>query len=260
MKNVLTSKNSLKHPILVLIMFVTGVALVRLLQTEQSLSSITYAFYLFGVLIHEIGHSVAALITGGYVQGFVVNAGSGGYAVIGGGSPLFVLPAGYVGCAIFGSLFFYLSNRYRWADLFAVSIGLFLIGFTVIFGRPEENGSMTALYVAVGFGFILLASGYKGPLWLNMLLVNIITTLTALQGLLGAWSLYLNSQGWHHNDAVMFSEIVAPWLSGNQVAAIWAAFSVVLFLLAFYFGIVKTIFHEGKKQWNYIKGNTLHKD
>jgi hypothetical protein len=244
-------RRPIKHPILVVIVLIVSIGVVHLLRTERSLSSITYAFQLFGTLIHEIGHSVAALLSGGSVHGFVVNANSGGHALTSGGNWAVILPAGYVGSAIFGSIFFYLANRYRWADLFGFLIGLFIVGFTVAFGRPEENGNMTAHYVAIGFGVILLALGYKGPLWLNMLLVNIIATLTALQGLMGAWTLHVLSEDWHHNDAVMFAQAFAPQMGGNTVALVWAAFSVICFAIAS-FGVLRTIRHGHKWKWNYI--------
>lgn len=249
-------KRQVKQPILVALSVVAALGIVRLLTTEQSLSSVMYAFYLFTVLIHEIGHSVAALLTGGQVHGFVVNQGSGGYALISGGSSLFILPAGYVGCAIFGSFFFYLSNRYRWADLSACLISVFIMLFTLMYGKPEDNGSMTAHYVATVFGILLGISGLFGPLFVNMFLVNVITGITALQGVLGAWSLYTNSQQWHHNDAVMFSTGVMPIFSGNIHALIWAIVSVYCFARAFYFGFYKTVFHGGKIKWQYFDKNT----
>lgn len=252
------SKLQVKQPALVALTLIVSLVIVFLLNSERH-SMISYALYLFAVLVHEIGHSVAAILTGGYVQGFVVNAGSGGYAMIAGGNPLITLPAGYVGCAVFGSAMLYLSNRYRWADLFAVLAGGFILVFTIAFGKPEENGAMTALHLAGGFGFVLMFCGLWGPLWLNMLMINIISTLTALQGLWGAWALYHLSEASHHNDAEMFSKAVMPWMTGNEVALIWAIISVILFALAVYFGVIKTMFHGGKRQWNYIAGKSIVK-
>jgi hypothetical protein len=248
-------KRQVKHPALIVFTMLAGVVVVYWLNLERT-SFVSNAVYLFSVLVHEMFHSGATIMTGGTAHGFVVNAGSGGYAMISGGNPAIILPAGYVGCAIFGSAMLYLSSRYRWADLFASLVGVFIIGFTVAFGRPEENGSMTALNVAGGFGLLMLTLGLWGPLWLNMILVNIISTLTALQGLWGALALYQFSEQWHHNDAVMFSQSITPWMTGNQVALIWAAVSVILFGLAFYFGVLKSIFHGGTRQWNYIDAKT----
>lgn len=247
---VIKPKRSIKHPILIVMMLVMSAGLIYLLMTERSLSSVAYAFQLFGTLIHEIGHSFAAQLTGGQAHGFVVNATSGGYAMTSGGNYALILPAGYVGSAVFGSIFFYLGNRYRWADAFAFLIGLFIIGFTFGYGRPEENGSLTAHVVAISFGLILITLGMKGPLWLNMLLVNILTTMTALQGLKGAWTLHILSEEWHHNDAVMFAQAFAPSLGGNTIALIWAAFSIVCFAVAC-IGVLRTIRHGNKWKWNY---------
>jgi hypothetical protein len=84
-----------------------------------------------------------------------------------------------------------------------------------------------------------------------MLLVNIITTLTALQGLTGAWTLHVLSEASHRNDAVMFAQAFAPQLGGNGVALIWAAISVICFGIACY-GVIRTLRYGHKWKWHYL--------
>ena len=221
------------------------------LRRIPELYRLNYAFYLFGTLIHELGHVTGAVLSGGRVTGFVVHAGSGGYASVAGGNPWVVLPAGYFGSVVFGSIFFLLANRYRrWTDLSAVLIGGFILVMTIIFGRPEENGALTAHIVAGVFGSILLWAGWKRQVWLSLILVNLVTSLAALQGLTGAWTLHLLSEADHHNDANMMAEAVG-WFSGNTWALIWAGFSVVLFSLAVYFGPWKSIRNGRQRDWDY---------
>lgn len=76
-----------KHSVLVTGASLLTVLLVYLIRTQQTFSIVAYAFRLFSTLIHEMGHSLAAEITGGNAHGFVVNAGSGGYALTSGVYP-----------------------------------------------------------------------------------------------------------------------------------------------------------------------------
>jgi len=74
-------------------------------------SSIIYPFRLLVTFVHETGHGLTAVITGGNFLRFVVYENGGGVATTSGGSPFFVLSMGYLGAALFGAVLFYLANR-----------------------------------------------------------------------------------------------------------------------------------------------------
>ncbi len=72
---------------------------------------ILYPVTLLVTFLHEFGHAVGALITGGAVDGVQINPdGSGFTRTIGGNRPI-VLMGGYLGSAIFGNLLFYIGAR-----------------------------------------------------------------------------------------------------------------------------------------------------
>lgn len=72
---------------------------------------ILYPFKLFVTFLHELGHAVGALITGGSVEGFVVNGDGSGLTKTRGGNRAIILMGGYIGSALFGNLLFYIGAR-----------------------------------------------------------------------------------------------------------------------------------------------------
>jgi hypothetical protein len=98
---------------------------------------------IFVVFIHETGHALATVLTGGRVLSMVVTPWESGYVQYMGGSPLVIAAAGYVGSAVFGGTMLLLSGRQRWtrgifiglAGLFGlVTLGFVHNTFGVVFG------------------------------------------------------------------------------------------------------------------------------
>jgi hypothetical protein len=102
-------------------------------------SPLVYPFRLFVVFLHEIGHGVAAFLTGGRVLSIGISPDEGGVCVTRGGIPFVVLNAGYLGSLLFGALFLLLGVRRNAAPVVG-AIGV----FTVV---------AALLYVRTWFGF-----------------------------------------------------------------------------------------------------------
>jgi hypothetical protein len=103
-------------------------------------SRVAYPFRLFVVFLHEIGHAVAAVLTGGRVLSIGISANEGGVCVTQGGIPFLVLNAGYLGSLLFGALFLVLGTRRRNAPRVIAAIGVF-------------TAVAALLYVRTWFGF-----------------------------------------------------------------------------------------------------------
>lgn len=88
-------------------------------------SVVVYPFRLFVVFLHEAGHGVAAVLTGGSVVSIAISPDEGGVCVTRGGIPLVVLNAGYLGSLLFGALFLLLGARRRNAAPVVGAIGAF---------------------------------------------------------------------------------------------------------------------------------------
>ena len=225
-----------------------AVVAVFFLWNRPGMELLMYPLRLFVTFVHEAGHALAALISGGQVQGFTVFADGSGLAVTAGGNPALILPAGYLGAALFGSLLFLLSNRApRWASRIAIALGIFLIGITVIYGRPDDSGMPIALAIGVGFGTIILLIGAKAPRVLSQLLLSILAVITALEAVYDLKHILdgsLNGTIHPHNDAVRFVQDITPLLPTAVIALLWAGIAVGMLAAAVYFGAIKPLRHE----------------
>lgn len=74
---------------------------------------VAYPFRLLTTLVHELGHGLAAIVTGGDFLRFVVFPDGSGLAYTAGGWRLIVIPAGYLGAAAFGALLIVAGRRPR---------------------------------------------------------------------------------------------------------------------------------------------------
>lgn len=64
---------------------------------------LTYPVQLLVVFVHECGHALAAILTGGEVRSLVIRSNLSGEARTAGGIPFVILQAGYLASALFGA-------------------------------------------------------------------------------------------------------------------------------------------------------------
>jgi hypothetical protein len=222
----------------------------NILGLPQSLVSFVMTpFNLFVTYVHEAGHALAALVTGGRVIGFVVSADGSGLATTAGGSRAIILPAGYLGAAAFGSLLFFFANRTsRYAEILAFVLGAAMVIFTVMFARPDETGNPLALILGVGFGAALMFIGAKAQAWVVLLCLNVLAVMTALNAVLDLYFLVqyadVGRRGAVVNDAAAFSRDVMPILPPSFVAFVWAVLALLMLGVSFYFAVWKPLKHE----------------
>lgn len=87
---------------------------------------------LFAVLIHELCHGLAALVSGGHFDRFQMES-DGGVAFTRGGQRWLIIPAGYVGTAIFGAGLLFLTNSVKEPGLVAIGLGVVFALLTLAF-------------------------------------------------------------------------------------------------------------------------------
>jgi hypothetical protein len=201
------------------------------------LGFLMYPFRLFVTFVHESGHGLAAILTGGRLEGFLVNADGSGLARTVGGSLAVILPAGYIGAACFGAGLFYLTNTVQHTRTIAVVLGVLLLIVTALYTGILSLAGMVGI---VG-GALLILLGWRGPRWLNLLVLNVLALLTALHSILDLFFLVSNtgaSAMGVRNDAAAFTQAVAPLVPPVIWALLWAAIALVAMGLAFYYSIV----------------------
>lgn len=104
---------------------------------------------IFVVLLHEVSHGLAAVITGGKIVKIEVNALQGGVCSTAGGIRFFVASAGYLGSMLWGALILVVSSRTKHDRWISMAIGVFLMAMTLLYVRN-----------LFGFAFALLFSGF----------------------------------------------------------------------------------------------------
>jgi len=74
---------------------------------------VLYPVTLLVTFLHEFGHALGALLTGGSVESMQISADGSGYTVSRGGSPGIILIGGYLGSAALGNVLFRIGARHR---------------------------------------------------------------------------------------------------------------------------------------------------
>jgi hypothetical protein len=219
------------------IALVAGVIVFILWNTPQ-LDAVLYPFHLFVTYVHEAGHGTMALLTNGQFLGFEIFANGAGQALTAGGSRLLILPAGYLGAALFGAVLFYLTNTVRHSRSLAIALGVVLAIFSLIFGRF----SLTAFVVGVAFAAVLIVIGWKANRDVNILVLNMLAILTGLNAVLDLLFLIGNSNvglGNVQNDAAAFSREVAPLIPGAVWALLWALLAILMLGFAIWLSVIR---------------------
>ena len=121
---------------------------------------LTWPVQLYVVFVHECGHAIAALLTGGEVRGIQIHENLGGVTSTVGGFPLLILPAGYVASAAFGGLLILGAAHPRSARTTLLALAAFSGIFGLALVRPVLALALPfALISAAAFAWL----GTKAP-------------------------------------------------------------------------------------------------
>lgn len=246
-----TSNNGLKRRHAFQLSLV-AILLVYILWNVPQLSFLVYPLRLFVTYIHEAGHGLAALLSGGEVIGFSVSADGSGLATTRGGSRALILPAGYLGAAFFGAALFFVTNRLMRPRTIAITLGVFLIGFTLLFARPDADGLPIALAVGLIGGAALIGMGWKlKSREISFVILNVLALMTALNAVFDLWYVVRSSDAvlrigndTIRNDAAAFSAEIAPVLPASAWAVIWAMIAVTMIAAAAWYSLVQPVLRD----------------
>jgi Peptidase M50B-like len=125
-----------------------------------------YPVTLLVTFLHEFGHALGALLTGGGVQGLQINPDGSGYTITQGGNHAVVLMGGYLGSAVLGNLLFYIGARRR--DLTRVTLQTLaiLMAFAAIFWYESPISTLLLVLFAAALWYIA-----KQAAWAQMALM-----------------------------------------------------------------------------------------
>ena len=90
---------------------------------------------IFVIFLHELSHGLAAVLTGGKIEGISLSAQQGGHAITRGGNGFLILSAGYVGSLVLGALLLLLALRTRADRLMVGLCGAVMVAVTLLYIR-----------------------------------------------------------------------------------------------------------------------------
>lgn len=199
-----------------------------------SFTPLFYPFRLLFTTVHELGHVFAARFTGGEVKGFWVyfkkKNGALGVTVREGGDDRFVIPAGYLGTAIFSAGLILMSGLPYIAPYIVGILGGVLILLVLLHGRP-----FSTLFIGfvLGAGFIWVA--WKADLIWSVFLLYLLAVMGIVRGLRDCQTITNLARhdptGTH--DAAQMAK--AAGCSAGFWAVIWSVVTFILLGVAFWF-------------------------
>lgn len=130
-------------------------------QTERVIYTVTLPLRFVGVFVHEMGHGLASLISGGSFYWFQMDM-SGGLAVTAGGFSAIRLLGGLLAPALVGALLMIASIRLRHLDvLYFVLVTFFVVGIYYmikpLFLSPTAVPALTSWSPAYLLGILIPA-------------------------------------------------------------------------------------------------------
>jgi hypothetical protein len=194
---------------------------------------LTYPLRLFVTFIHESGHALAAILSGGQVESLTISPDGSGLTRT--YNPFWagwlVLSGGYLGTTLFGALLLQVGRLSRWQNAGRVTLYAaagFLLGVTLLWGHANPFTLVTGVILA-------------GVLWVLARLctpqaANFIASFLAVQCCLNALGdlrilLTLTTQyPGRDNDALFMQQQYL--LPAAFWAALWAVMAVIILALA----------------------------
>jgi Peptidase M50B-like len=176
---------------------------------------------IFVVFVHETGHALATVLTGGRVLSMVVTPWESGYVQYVGGASLLIASAGYVGSALFGGIMLLLAGRQQWTRAIFTSLAVLFGAVTLMFVR-NPFGTAFGLGTAAVCG-ILAWKRVPGAYYL----VDVLAVMSAFYALYDLSDfLRLGAQ----TDAVILARITH--VPAFFWAFLWSAISLLVIITA----------------------------
>lgn len=178
-----------------------------------------YPVTMLVTFLHEFGHAMGAILTGGSVEGLQVNPDGSGYTTTRGGSPGVVLMGGYLGSAILGNILFRIGARHHHlAQGTLLAMAIFMVFASVVWFESFESTGILWIF-ALSLTFIALKTRLDQD-------VLMFLGLAAVLYIIQDFSVGPSS------DLAMYEKVV-----GLFPARVWMYIWLALAALLFYFNL-----------------------
>lgn len=142
----------MKQSLLLRVVLILAVYLGLFYFGGQIGQKILYPLRLLVTFLHELGHALGAVFTGGQVQNLQINPDGSGFAMTAGGNRSIILMGGYLGSALFGNLLFLIAARAKPL----IKPTLILLVFGMVYAAVIWYTSAFASFFLIGFSVSLL--------------------------------------------------------------------------------------------------------
>jgi hypothetical protein len=209
--------------------FVTGLVLSSIAIATLWRTPLLFPFRLLVTTVHELCHAIAAMGTGGTVQGFGVDGNGSGVVLATGGWPIVVYSAGYLGSTLFGGAMLLIAKNPDGRRRALRFVGLATAGVLAAAGilRAYRNGSLFDVVVFNDFwafaivalivGVLLLVAAKAHDVIVAMVCftIAVLSVLYAVFDLLNVFSSAISPLGGYNDARGLQAATHIP-------AAIWA--------------------------------------
>lgn len=187
---------------------------------------VVYPLKIFVVLLHEVSHGIAAVVTGGSIRSIVLDPYQGGATSTVGGNAFLTLSAGYLGSLGWGALMVEAARARRIrSDLVVGLIGALVVALTALFVR-----SAFGIVFGILFGLALAGASRKLSVALNRGLLLTLGMTSSLYAILDIKSDVLDRPQLE-SDAFMLGKITG--IPGTVWGIVWIAVALVVTALLF---------------------------
>lgn len=193
-------------------------------------AAVTYPLRLLVTFLHEGGHALAALATGGVVRQITIHPDGSGTTLTQGGMALLIVSAGYLGAMLAGASLLALVRRGVSGRMLLSGVGVWVALLTLLFVRPWPSPFGFVWGAALGGALVL--AGLRLPerpaRWVAAFL-GVQCTLNALFDLRVLLNLSWGyPEGGPATDALLLSRILP------LPAVVWALFWIALSFILLY--------------------------
>ncbi|MCP4137021.1 MAG: M50 family metallopeptidase [bacterium] len=183
-----------------------------------------YPLKIFVVLLHEISHGLAAVLTGGTIVKIQINQNQGGVCYTQGGARALILTAGYLGSMLWGGLILAAAARTNWDKYISGIIGAAVLAVTVIFIDNQFG-----LIYGIAFGVGMMALGKFAPVVVNDFVLKLIGLTSILYAIIDIKD-DLISRDIPTSDAAVFAK---EYFGTSELwGVIWI---IIAIIMAFFF-------------------------
>ncbi|KAJ3129384.1 hypothetical protein HK098_001485 [Nowakowskiella sp. JEL0407] len=215
------------------IYFIAGYTVgICLLWSIPFVKEILLPFKIVTVMLHELGHAVAGLMTGAKIKGIEVNPNEGGVTKMVGGNPYITLPAGYIASAVWGGIMIFAGFNVLASKVLAVILAISML-MTLFWAKNWLTRIVSLFPIAImAFLWWFNNSAY---LRYFVLFMGVMSSLYALWDVID--DLVLRKV--NESDASQFSKLCCRNKLGPRFwGVLWFLFSLIFIAVAVFAAIL----------------------